>query len=124
MPNRNIELRRAYNHEYHKTHREQHNRNGRKFVLKKAGWTVERCKDFEEAQQNKCAICRCPPRNVIGTRGNKRVLCADHDHVTKKPRGLLCHRCNVSLGLLDDSADRLEAAAKYLRYWQEVNNDD
>ena len=38
----------------------------------------------------------------------------DHDHVTGKFRGILCHPCNTSLGLLSDRADVLRKAADYL----------
>jgi hypothetical protein len=42
-------------------------------------------------------------------------LAIDHDHVTGDIRGLLCHACNVALGLLNDDPELLEAAAGYLR---------
>lgn len=40
------------------------------------------------AQGGRCAICRKPPK--IGG----RRLHVDHDHVTGRIRGLLCHYCN------------------------------
>lgn len=40
---------------------------------------------------------------------------AAYCHETKAPRGVLCHSCNVGLGLFRESAERLEAAAAYLR---------
>ena len=43
------------------------------------------------------------------------VLCIDHCHNTKKVRGLLCKRCNSSLGYLDDRLDLAENAASYLK---------
>jgi len=41
-------------------------------------------------------------------------LCIDHDHLTGKVRGILCHNCNVSLGLLKDNKETLEKLIKYL----------
>lgn len=55
----------------------------------------------------KCAVCQNPFPSI-----KQRHI--DHDHVTGKIRGLLCQRCNNALGLLDDSPERLRAAAAYL----------
>lgn len=54
-------------------------------------------------QRGGCAICR-----------EKKRLCVDHCHVSKKVRGLLCRECNIALGLLNDSVARLKRAVKYL----------
>lgn len=77
---------------------------------------------FETAlalQQNRCAICRhlftkseLTPQS---RRSSPQLACADHDHATKKPRGVLCSRCNKGIGHLDDSITLLEAAIEYLR---------
>lgn len=37
----------------------------------------------------------------------------DHDHSTGLFRGILCDRCNFSLGLTDDSSNRLRTLADY-----------
>jgi hypothetical protein len=39
----------------------------------------------------------------------------DHCHDSGKLRDLLCSRCNVALGQADDSPERLEAMAAYIR---------
>ena len=47
---------------------------------------------------------------------NKSVdkLCIDHDHQTKKIRGLLCNNCNTSLGLMYDDVGMLQKLIQYL----------
>jgi hypothetical protein len=47
--------------------------------------------------------------------GRWKVLFFDHDHETGKPRGWICKGCNLSIGLLDDSIDRIEKLSAYLR---------
>ncbi len=46
--------------------------------------------------------------------GSKELLCIDHCHDTEKPRGLLCHKCNTALGLLDDDSQRMLNLIRYL----------
>lgn len=61
-------------------------------------------------QDGGCAICRSSsPRR----RGRDRLV-VDHDHQTGKVRGLLCHPCNLALGLFHDNPQRLVAAAAYV----------
>jgi len=59
-----------------------------------------------ETQQGKCAICDSPPKN--------RRLQVDHDHLTNKPRGLLCGKCNTGLGHFKDNLTFLDTAKIYL----------
>lgn len=58
------------------------------------------------AQNGKCAIC--------SMRSMKKKLFVDHCHTTNKVRGLLCHRCNASIGLLREDIGILQRAIKYL----------
>jgi hypothetical protein len=41
-------------------------------------------------------------------------ICFDHDHLTGQFRGWLCAKCNLALGLVDDSPERLKKLAEYL----------
>ncbi len=44
-----------------------------------------------------------------------KPLYVDHCHQTKTIRGLLCHKCNIALGHMNDNPEQLERAATYLR---------
>ena len=61
-------------------------------------------------QKGVCAICKQTNRG--------RQLIPDHCHQTMIVRGLLCHNCNVGIGLLKDSAEILESALLYLQQKQ------
>lgn len=65
-------------------------------------------------QGNVCAICGT---DKPGGRGQFH---ADHDHETSKPRGVLCHNCNVALGNFKDNPEILRAAIEYLNKYSEV----
>ena len=39
----------------------------------------------------------------------------DHDHLTKKVRGVLCPRCNQALGQVDDRVEVLQNLIEYLK---------
>jgi hypothetical protein len=51
-----------------------------------------------------CAICY----------GRAHRWHLDHDHQTGKVRGVLCHQCNIMLGMARDSVTILENGARYL----------
>jgi len=83
-------------------------KSARHFKLKSYGLTEADFGAMLEAQGGGCAICgSTDPGN-----GSFRI---DHDHISNRVRGLLCHKCNVALGLMGDDPDRLEAGAAYLR---------
>lgn len=48
-------------------------------------------------QRGLCAVCQ----RALGT---THRACADHCHDTKKPRGILCHHCNILEGMLRGAA--------------------
>lgn len=59
-------------------------------------------------QKGYCAICGRHQTEL------KKTLCVDHDHVTGEIRELLCHSCNVAIGLLKDNSKITNNATEYL----------
>lgn len=81
------------------------------------GLTVITYLKLYEDQQGRCAICNVDGLNKghgLGNKDKNLVLCIDHDHETGQVRALICHPCNVALGLMKDDSTRLRAAADYL----------
>ena len=67
-------------------------------------------------QKNLCAICMRPEtinKNIKNI--NPKRLSIDHCHKTRKIRGLLCHKCNVSIGAMQESIELLQSAIDYLK---------
>jgi len=92
--------------------REYYSRKKREFrerlLRKQYGIGLDEYERLAAEQNGLCAICGCP---AIGG----KILAVDHDHANGSVRGLLCLNCNNGLGRFKDSAERLEAAARYLR---------
>lgn len=76
-------------------------------LLKHYGLTSDLYMEMQNAQENKCAICKCPAERDF-------QLYVDHNHDTKEVRGLLCNFCNVGLGIFKDSINRVKSALEYL----------
>jgi Recombination endonuclease VII len=64
------------------------------------------------AQNGRCAICK---------QTSDRRLCLDHCRVTKHLRSLLCHDCNMALGLFRDNSTSLREAAAYVDEWRAIH---
>ena len=62
-----------------------------------------------EKQDNGCAICGSQENN-----NKNQPLVVDHCHETNCIRGILCHSCNLMLGLIKEKIETLESAIKYL----------
>lgn len=77
-------------------------------LFNKYGLTLDAYNAILLTQNNACAICKIDASSDI------RALRVDHDHITKKVRGLLCHRCNTGIGLLRENPETLKAAIEYL----------
>lgn len=85
-------------------------------IVSKYGITLQKFDEMARSQGGVCAACRSP-NNIEG-----RELTVDHDHITGEIRGLLCHSCNLVLGLVGDSLERLLDLHEYLRNHQEKFN--
>lgn len=54
-----------------------------------------------------CYVCKRPP-------ASNKSLCVDHNHSTGEIRKLLCHNCNVSLGMLKEDVDIMKSMIEYV----------
>jgi len=75
---------------------------------KRYGLTIEQKQAMINAQDGKCAICK----SDLKTTHN---VCVDHNHETGFIRGILCRKCNLGIGHLNDSIEILKSAVKYLK---------
>ena len=73
----------------------------------KYGITLEERNRMALLQEEKCAIC-----------GNIEKLYVDHNHSNGKVRGLLCCRCNLMIGHVEESIAILQKAIVYLSRWE------
>tara|TARA_Y100000310_G_scaffold172682_1_gene172803 strand:- start:3357 stop:3785 length:429 start_codon:yes stop_codon:yes gene_type:complete len=81
--------------------------------------------DWYEKQKPMCKICgKNVNKSPENSKDKQDQAVIDHDHCYTakdyrnnpklKPRGLLCHQCNVGIGNFKDSIDRLLNAILYL----------
>lgn len=88
----------------------------RKRNLKAKGLTLEAYDALLKKQKGNCLICG------VKESESKKRFAIDHDHACCPGqntcgtciRGLLCQRCNLVLGLVEDQVPLLKAMAKYL----------
>ncbi len=77
--------------------------------LRKYGLTLEDKEEMLQAQGGKCPICE---KQLEEGRGGTSI---DHDHSTKRVRGILCGTCNVMLGDFQEDLNILQSAVSYLK---------
>jgi len=67
--------------------------------------TLEYYEELYKSQSGKCAIC-----------GKEYpVLCVDHNHDTGKVRDLLCRKCNMVIGYIENNQPVLKNLEEYLK---------
>lgn len=64
-----------------------------------------------KAQHGVCEICQMP--EVTTRNGKTKALAVDHNKASGKIRGLLCAKCNMALGLLDEDDTIMRAMIDY-----------
>lgn len=75
------------------------------------GITLDQRDQMIADQDYKCKCCGIDLRDIAPNH-----VCVDHCHKTGKVRGILCRKCNVSLGLLNEDIDRINKLAQYATY--------
>jgi hypothetical protein len=115
----NKEKMKAYHKEYYETHREGLLEQQRKYnktrvaqtfakdLRKNFDLTIEDYARMLHAQDRKCAACG----DALAMNKKTHV---DHCHATGKVRAILCHHCNISLGLMQESPDRMRSLIAYI----------
>jgi hypothetical protein len=97
---------------------EMHKKRIRRYAIKKYGISYDEYLNILKNQNNSCAICKI---NFDTIKENPHV---DHNHLCcstpiescgKCVRGVLCRRCNMFLGTVEDDIIILSNAIKYLK---------
>jgi hypothetical protein len=99
----NVEKKKEINKKWVRNNRSRGHVAFRKWLY---GLSEEQFESMKVDQNNRCAICF----DVF-----IKTPCVDHDHSTKKNRGLLCRFCNLVLGNAHDRILVLEQAIEYLK---------
>lgn len=73
------------------------------------GITIEEKRQMWIDQKGKCKVLGC--RRELDT---ALESCIDHNHITKKVRGLICRNCNFIIGHAHDDIKILEGIIDYL----------
>ena len=94
---------------YRRTRRDAHYR-------RLYGISVEEFEARIEAQGGRCPIGNHP----FSRCGNGKFSpCLDHDHRTRKDRGILCREHNKGLGSFHDAVEELQEAIDYVKSYKE-----
>ena len=66
-------------------------------------------KELVMKQGEACAVC--------GKLRTGKRLDIDHNHQTDQIRSLLCHRCNIMVGFIENYPDLIQPMVEYLDFW-------
>ena len=105
---------RGWKNDWYEKHPERKKSIDRNTYFKREhGITLETYERMIQERNNKCDICgsEC---NKTTSSGKKLEPCVDHNHKTNELRGLLCTRCNQTLGKVEDNTELLSKMIDYL----------
>jgi hypothetical protein len=96
---------------YHLTKNEEtKEQRGEYKLMAQYSMTWEVYDEMYKEQNGCCKICS----TKYPSRGRDRLV-VDHDHETNLVRALLCNKCNLALGLLQDNVKNVLNAYNYLK---------
>lgn len=107
----NIESEKERSKKYHQTNPEVKRKS-----IRKSRYLISN-EEYELLLKNQnyvCAICKEPESVKQKTTGLVKSLAVDHCHISGKVRGLLCFRCNATLGKIKEDKKLLKMMIKYL----------
>jgi hypothetical protein len=93
-------------------------RQRRSTLLYKYGITPARYNRLFAEQNGVCAICGQVESRINWQTKLLDSLAVDHDHSTGDVRALLCHKCNASLGYMNEDPERIRALLHYAEWCQ------
>ena len=110
----------AYNKAYHQKHKDNINERHKKYREENPsyhlqytyGITIEDYNLMIKEQKGLCAICNQEEKSKHNRTKEIKSLSVDHCHMTGKVRKLLCHSCNLKLGIYENNKVEFE---KYLK---------
>ena len=95
----------------------------------------KKCQKLTQAQRDKllkitprppedhaCPICLITADDPIQKNQRNPNWCLDHNHITGKARGWLCHKCNSAIGWLNDDPSNTRRATEYLERYRDDNS--
>lgn len=88
-------------------------------IKRQYGLTPEEHAEKLKNSNHVCDICEKPETSVDGRTGSLRILSVDHCHNSKKLRGMLCTRCNTTIGRVEENTELLEKMINYLNKYKE-----
>jgi len=92
--------------DYYEANKDKFKENGYKY---RYGLSTEDVESMKTDQDNKCLICACDFDDL-----DSKHIHIDHNHETGAIRGVLCKRCNLTLGILEEDTQLMENMINYV----------